>query len=150
MSLTQGEAVFQVVRSIFPQDAVPETRTWSDEHKQKVYTALLTMFRNGEVNKSSGGTDDASLLKYIPGLVNNWVRKDPRMNGGAKYTPKNPGVRKSSGDAALKAMGQLLEITTDPEARAEIQAAIDARILELNPPKKINVDALPEALRKFV
>jgi hypothetical protein len=148
--MSQGEAVFQVVRATFTQDVVPETRTWSDEQKRTIYMSLLTMFRNGEVNKSSGGNDDASLLKYIPGLVNNWVRKDPRMNGGTKYQPKNPGVRKSSGDAALKAMGQLLEITTDPDARAEIQAAIDARILELNPPKKINVEHLPEALRKFL
>ena len=86
----------------------------------------------------------------MPGLVNNWLRKDGRLNGGVKYTAKNPGSRSGSGDEAIRAMKTLLSVTTDASAKLEIQAAIEARQAELKPKVEVNVAALPESLRHLV
>lgn len=153
--MTQGDVVFQAVVAVFGVDgeltgAVPETKAWTDEQKREVHGKVFIAFKTGVTTKSSGGTDDASLLKYIPGLVNNWVRKDLRLNGGVKYTAKNPGSRSGNGDEAIKNMKLLLANVTDPEARAAIQTEIDKRMEEIKPKVTINVDALPEALRHLV
>ena len=133
--MKQSDAVFQAVSKTFAThegQAIPETGRWTTEQKQEVYGTLLTMFQSGEVTKASGGTDDASLMKYIPGLVN------------------NPGSRTGSGDESIKAMRALLSGTTDPAVKNQIQTLIDARLEELKPKAVINVDALPEALRHLV
>lgn len=153
--MTQGDVVFQAVVAVFGTDgklteAVPETKAWTEAQKREVHDRVFMAFKTGVTVKSSGGTDDASLLKYIPGLVNNWVRKDLRLNGGVKYTAKNPGSRSGGGDEMIKNMKILLGATTDPEARLAIQAEIDKRMEELKPKVTINVDALPEALRHLV
>lgn len=147
--MKQGEAVFQAVSAVFGEinGALPETGKWTSEQKNAVYAAMLTSFKAGQWTKTSGGTDDAAVQKYIPGLVNNWVRKDKRLNGGIKYETKNPGSRTGTTDESVKAMKQLLAVTVDPAVKQQIQAAIDARLEELKPKAKINVEALPEALR---
>jgi hypothetical protein len=149
MAVTQGEAVFQAVRDVFPQEVVPPSTEWSSSQKEAVYGAVFRMFKDGYTSHR-GNPDDAALLKYIPGLVNNWVRKDKRLNGGAKYLPKNPGSRTGSGDEVLRNLKALLATQKDPEVRAEIQLHIDERMGALKPKPEINVDALPAALRHLV
>lgn len=148
--MTQNEAVFQAVKSVFGNDSVSETGKWSDEQKRQVYAALMTSFKSGGWTKNSGGTDEASVMKYIPGLVNNHVRKDTRLNGGIKYETKRPGSRAGSGDEAVRAMRQLLAATTDVDAKRAIQVEIDKRLAELKPKQEINAAALPENLRQFL
>lgn len=149
--MKQSEAVYLAVVNAFPDaEVIPSTSSWTDAQKQEVYGALLTSFKAGQWAKNSGGQDESSVMKYIPGLVNNHVRKDARLNGGTKYVAKNPGSRTGSGDESVKAMRTLLSVTTDPDAKAQIQAAIDTRIASLKPKQTINVDALPEALRHLV
>ena len=151
MSMTQGEAVFQAVRTIFTEGKVPPTTEWSNEQKHSVHSAILAMFQAGLVNKNSGGSDEASLLKYIPGLTNNWVRKDLRLNGGSQYVPKNPGSRQGSGDEQLKNLKLMLPMVSDPEAKAAVQAEIDKRIAQLaKPVATLDVSKIPEHLRKFI
>ena len=150
MAITQGEAVFQAVRAEFPQGKVPSTTEWTSEQKERVHDMVLQMFLTGIVDKKSGGSDEAALRKYIPGLVNNWVRKDLRLNGGSKYEPKNPGSRTSSGDETLKNLKLMLTMVTDPDARVAVQQEIDKRIAELKPTATVDVSKIPEHLRKFV
>lgn len=153
--MTQNEAVFQAVMAVFGNNgkldgAVPETGKWSDEQKKKVYGLVFNSFKSGEVEKRSGGQTDADLNKYIPGLVNNHVRKDKRLNGGVDYEPKRPGIRSGSGDESVKAMRTLLSMTTDPAAKAAIQAEIDKRLAEIKPKVTIDIEKLPESLRHLV
>lgn len=149
--MKQGEAVFQAVSKTFDtNEAVPETGAWTDAQKEKVYTELFTMFKSGQWAKNSGGQDDAAVLKYIPGLVNNWVRKDPRLNGGAKYVAKNPGSRQGSGDEMVKNMKLLLSTIEDPDQRAEVENAIKLRLEQLKPKTVIDVAKIPENLRHLV
>ena len=151
--MSQGEAVFQAVSAVFNLEngPVPETTQWTRAQKDQVHDSLLAMYKAGMWMKSSGGTDDVQLKKYIPGLVNNWVRKDTRLNGGNKYQPKRPGSRAGSGDEVLKNLRLLLSVTTDPEAKDKVQAAIDARIAETAKPKQeVNIEMIPEHLRHLV
>lgn len=150
--MKQSEAVYVAVTEVFPHngEGVPETGKWTAEQKHRVYNALLLSFKAGQWIKSSGGTDDDSVMKYIPGLVNNHVRKDTRLNGGTKYQAKNPGSRSGSGDESVKAMRMLLSATTDVDARKQIEAAIAARLEELKPKQVINLASLPESLRHLV
>ncbi len=149
--MKQGDAVVQVVKSVFGEldGAYPETGRWNDAQKEQVYGTLFKMFRSGEIVHSKS-PDDAELMKYIPGLVNNWVRKSDRLNGGVKYTPKNPGSRKGSGDPSIKAMKTLLSTIDDPTERANIEKAIKARQEELKPKPTVDVSVLPEELRHLV
>jgi hypothetical protein len=148
--MTQNEAVVIAVRTVFTEGVVPETKTWTQSQKDEIHSLVFRMFKSGECTKNSGGQTDADLLKYIPGLVNNHVRKDKRLNGGVEYTPKNPGSRSGSGDESIRAMKMLLSVTTETDARAQIQAAIDERLAQLKPKVEINAAALPEALRHLV
>lgn len=148
--MTQGEAVFQAVRAVFPEGKVPPTTEWNSEQKEKVHTAILQMFQAGLVSKNSGGSDEATLMKYIPGLTNNWVRKDTRLNGGTQYVPKNPGSRTGSGDEKLKNLKALLSLVTDPEAKQAVQEEINKRQAELKPKLVVDISKIPESLRHLV
>ena len=151
MSMTQGEAVFQAVRTIFTEGKVPPTTEWSSTQKEQVHDSILQMFRAGLVAKNSGGSDEIALRKYVPGLVNNWVRKDKRLNGGEVYIPKNPGSRTGSGDDKLKNLKVLLTVVTDPEAKAAVQLEIDKRVAELaKPAQVVDISKIPEHLRHLV
>ena len=144
--MTQGEAVYQAVCTVLENNSINEKIELNPTEKKAVYAHVHSYFESSQVAYS--GT--APLSKYVPGLVNNWLRKDTRLNGGGKYSAKNPGIRAGSGDAALKAMKALLSAQTDASARAQIQAAIDQRIAELKPKKVVDLAALPPELRHLV
>jgi hypothetical protein len=128
-----------------------------DSDKAKVREILFTMFKQGKVEYKSSFQakvdDDSELKKYISGLVNNWIRKAKEFNCGQTYKAKNPGSRAGSQDSKVKEMRKLLSVTTDPQAKAMIQQAIDSRVSELKAEKnqvEIDVDNLPEHLRHLV
>jgi hypothetical protein len=153
--MTQNEAVFQAVSAVFGEQLdndgrVPETGQWSEAQKKEVYGFLMQSFKAGEWEKKSGGTDDESVMKYIPGLVNNHVRKDKRLNGDVEYVAKRPGSRQGTGDESVKAMKTLLSMTTDPEAKAAIQIEIAKRVAEIKPKVELDISKLPESLRHLV
>lgn len=152
--MTQNEAVYLAVSAVFGKELdqdgrVPETGQWSAAQKEAVYSLMTQSFNAGEWEKKSGGTDPESVAKYIPGLVNNHVRKDKRLNGDVEYVAKRPGSRQGTGDESVKAMRTLLSMTTDPEAKAAIQLEIAKRIAELKPKVEINVEKLPPHLREL-
>jgi hypothetical protein len=127
------------------------------EDKKKVQTILATGFNKGEIQMSADAQakyvgNTAEMNKYVSGLINNWVRKFPDFNAGAKYEAKNPGSRAGTGDEQVKEMRKLLKATTDSTSKILIQEAIDSRLAEIKPESKvtINVEALPEFLRHLV
>ena len=135
----------------------PISDVLNDSDKAKVREILFTMFRQGEIEyKSSFQSkvdDDSELKKYISGLVNNWIRKAKEFNSGNTYQAKNPGSRAGSQDSKVKEMRKLLQVTTDPQAKAMIQEAINQRVSEIKAEKnQVEIDAsqLPEHLRHLV
>lgn len=127
------------------------------EDKKKVQTILATGFNKGEIAMSDDAKtkyigNTSEMNKYVSGLINNWVRKFPDFNAGAKYEAKNPGSRAGTGDEQVREMKKLLSATSDETSKTLIQEAIDARLAEIKPVSKvtINVDALPDFLRHLV
>ena len=124
------------------------------EDKKKVQTILSTGFNKGEIQLSAEAAakyvgNTSEMNKYVSGLINNWVRKYSDFNGGDKYTPKNPGSRQGTSDEQVKEMRKLLKVTTDSSAKEAIEAAISARLTEIKPASKVevNLDAIPAELR---
>lgn len=122
--------------------------------KEQVRAILFNAFRQGQVQYKESFqakvNDDKELKSYISGLVNNWIRKAKEFNSGQAYKAKNPGSRAGSTDPQVKEMRKLLSVTSDPEAKQAIQAALDSKLAELKAAKQqvtINVDALPAELR---
>lgn len=161
--LSQKNAVRNVIVSTFPNyemgGEVILKSLLTTEIKKAMRSALFESFRAGEVTFGAGDNklaDDVYLSKYVSGLLDNWVRKDPDFNanfGGGKYETKNPGSRAGSQDESIREMRKLLKSTElSTQDRAEIEKAINDRLTEIKPESvvTINVDAIPEHLRKFV
>jgi hypothetical protein len=143
----QKDAVFQAVCDVRGSTEFNDAVELTKEERGKVQASLTAGFQAGDIAYQGDATDSTKLSAYVSGLVSNWLRKDKRLNGNVAYIAKNPGTRTGSGDETLKAMRTLLSVTTDEEARVEIQQEIDKRVTELKPKKTVNVDALPESLR---
>lgn len=147
--MNQKEAVFQAVTLVKGEESFTGPVVLSREEREQVSKFVADSFTKGEVSFADGKREGKELSVYVSGLISNWLRKDERLNGKVKYVPKNPGSRAGNGDEMLKAMRLLLQATTDPDAKREIQSEIDKRMGELKPKKTINTDALPEHLRKY-
>lgn len=155
--MSQKEAVFNAVTSVLTEnsitinegDAVSLTR----ELRAQVNAILFEGFRSGSI-ELEGEYTDSDLKGYVSGLQSNWLRKDKRLNGGSKYSAKNPGSRIGSGDAQLKAMRALLTTLSSEEDRNEVQAAIDTRVSQIQAAKvktvSIDTSALPSALSHLI
>jgi hypothetical protein len=153
--MNQKDAVFQAVYAVISngneEHEIHGKVELSKDQKKQVHTLLIAEFLAGRV-EFRGTMNEEVAKDYVPGLVNNWLRKDKRLNGGEKYVPKNPGSRQGSGDEALKMMRSLLKITTDPEDRKAIEKEIAAREAVVKAAKQPVIDPakLPESLRHLV
>lgn len=156
--LTQKDAVYNAVTSVLAENNVSVEGTnasavMTRELRAQVNQVLFEGFRDGSIELDKEFTD-TELKGYVSGLQSNWLRKDTRLNGGGKYSAKNPGSRVGSSDPSLKAMRALLSTLTSESDKAEVQTAIDARVSEIQASKvkKVVIDttALPAALQGFV
>lgn len=154
--LTQKEAVFAAVTAYLEEqdktyrdDAAVEL----DREDRKTIIGMLSasMQEDGielSEQKASKMTEEKDYRDYASNILNNWTRKDTRLNGGETYTPKNPGSRQGAGDQQIKELKNLLKL--HPEQHAAIELAIDKRLSELaierNKSKiaKVNFDLIPE------
>jgi len=91
--MNQKEAVFTFVTQICSSNNLKPTEL-SREVKKDIVKALMVGFVEGSIqlfntdaNKSKLA-DLKKLEEYCSGLLNNWLRKDIRLNGGVKYEPK--------------------------------------------------------------
>lgn len=159
--VSQKQAVTNAVLSIFPDYELGGETTLSSiltpDSKKEIRSLVFEAFKAGEVSfsedaQSKYGQDDQALMKYVGGMVDNWIRKNKDFNNGQAYVTKNPGSRAGSQDDQIKALRGLKKTTNDPQALAEIEEAIQTRLAEIKPTKtvEINVDALPEHLKHLV
>ncbi len=145
--MNQREGVFKAVIAVLGEEPTRGVAVKLEKpQKEQVHALLVNGFAAGEI-EYRGAVTREELKKYVPGLLNNWLRKDPRLNGNTKYVPKNPGVRQGSGDETMKALKGLLATLKDADQRAEVERAIEARKKELKPSMVIDVTKLPEHLR---
>ncbi len=146
--MNQKTATYNAIQSVI--DFTDGTKIdMTKDQKAEVKAILVQQFKDGEIELKSEQED---LGKYVNGLINNWLRKDKRLNGNVEYKAKNPGSRAGQGDTQIKNLRLLLKTDIDESAKAEVQQAITARLAELKPEKQIVVDAeaIPEHLKHLI
>ena len=149
---SQKEATFAAVTSAFSEfgikyDKSVSCRTIVDGNKNlhtNIIDRLVMMIESGEMPLSSKQKDNR---KYCVGLLNNWLRRDLRLNGGVEYVG-NVGT----GSSEVRNLKALLAQQTDEEAKMVIQAEIDKLIAEKAAKKAPAIDEtkIPEHLKKFL
>lgn len=167
MAIKQREAVYQVTTEVLARSEVQFTPGVTDvksvvssDIRAEITDQLVSLFQEGQVDLKSSESnqsklqDPKKLRSYVTGLVTNWFNKDPLLNGGTRYAPKSPGSRAGSGDAQIREMKILkkhLESRGEMDKVAKVEAAIQARISEINaeksPKEEIDVDQLPDSLK---
>lgn len=81
--LSQKNAVYNFVTEALGSANKPEGTKLKElvtkEVRKVVRLRLFAAVKSGEV-KLSKQYDDSKLKKYCSGLINNWLKKDPRFN----------------------------------------------------------------------
>jgi hypothetical protein len=91
-NLTQREAVFQEIAHVLKEDKISfdggtVKPHLNEERLKRVYDALVKGFMAKRIslkdneNNQKKLTEAALLRTYVIGLCNNWLRRDPRLNG---------------------------------------------------------------------
>jgi hypothetical protein len=154
--MSQKAAVFAAVSDVL--GTFSGATELSTDQRKEVIASVMKGFEAGTVELSAEAAakydTPAKLKSYTQGLVSNWLRKDTRLNGGAKYEAKNPGSRAGTGDQTVKALRALRSTLTDNDQMAEVDAEITARLAAAKASKTkttdINIEALPESLRHLI
>lgn len=160
--LNQKESVFQAVTSVLEEagQSVDGKVSLTKDQRSQVVTLVTESINSGDTEFSDAAKakydTTEKVRSYTVGLVNNWLRKDKRLNGGEAYKPANPGSRAGSQDPVIKELRKLLSTLTEEDQKAAVQAEIDARLSEIKAEKAatkqatINLDQIPEHLRALV
>lgn len=130
----------------------------SSEERAQVIEMVTAWIESGDCDFSAKAhakyPDTQAKRGYVSGMVSNWYRKSPELNGGVKYTPKNPGSRVGSQDEEVKNLRLLLKSgQLDEDGAKLVQERIDQRIAQINAERnqvEVNYDALsPELLESL-
>jgi hypothetical protein len=146
---SQSKAVVEVVQAIVGVDTTKPAVLTSEQRKQAI-TMLAEGLMNGEINLSKDYSE-AKVRSYASGLLSNWLRKSPALNGGTKYQAKNPGSR--SGSQEYKQAVALRATLTQrgEEVPAELVEFIEAHKPQpKSTAKTLDTSALPEHLQSLV
>ena len=152
-TVNQKEAVFNAITSItevHDGEAVQLTK----DQKSTLIGMLAEGLESGAIEvkpaKQAKMTEDKHYREYASNILNNWTRKDLRLNGGEKYETKNPGSRAGSQDPQVKELRKFKSTLSDPDQIAAVEQAIEVRLAELKRERnaakieEINFDLIPE------
>lgn len=164
---SQRQAVYVAIMNVladanvsFDDGQTPTAAEVLTKDQRKAVQEIVTMgLINGEVEFSSEARAKYDTVEktrnYTSGLVNNWLRKDKRLNGNVKYEAKNPGSRAGAGDEQIKALKLVRAAKADDaDAVKAIDEAIAQRQAEIKSAKPAvtltaeQIAALPEELRE--
>jgi len=161
--LTQKEAVYNITMSVLYENKVVFdegeqhiNEVMTKEMRSTITECLMDSFRFGDEVKLDKDYDYKKLRAYTQGVISNWYRKDPRLNGGTKYIPKKKGSRVGLNDPQVKAMRKMLKEvkkTNNQQHINAIQTEINKRLAIIQSEKaksKVDVSAIPEHLRHLV
>ena len=150
--MKQRDAVYQAVINVMGEHEGAYEPT--KDERESIIMIVTEGFVQGNVDFSDSAKakydSPAKIKGYVGGLVSNWLRKDPQLNGGVKYVAKNPGSRAGQSDAQLKALRQLAKTLTDPTKVEFINTKIEERVAEIRAEKAkstdIDLSSLPQDL----
>ena len=155
---SQKEAVYSTVKSVIAEHGIEHEDftqlTLPKNVKEECVAILVTGFNNGEIELKS---KQDNIKSYVGGLLNNWLRKDKRFNGGVVYKAKNPGSRTGQQDPMVKNLRILL--STLPEGSEAYEACkqrMEQRIAEVKAEKartqvkEIDFSAIPDDIKALL
>jgi hypothetical protein len=105
----------------------------TDTMRKSISEILCEGFRAGAIELSDTPSNRDKLAsppklnQYVSGLISNWFRKGPDLNGSTKYQPKNPGSRAGQSDPQLKALMLLATKFKGTDKEAELFRHIQLR-----------------------
>ena len=91
--LTQREAVFIEVTKVLREEKIqvsakqPVKALLNEGHMKRIYSGLIAGFKASRITLKETESnkqklaDEKALMVYVIGLVNNWLRRDNRLNG---------------------------------------------------------------------
>lgn len=158
--MKQSQAVYQATKQVCDEhgiefaDGMDFKEVFNGDQRGEVIDIVTQMLINGEADfsdKARAKYDTPEKVRgYCSGMVSNWYRKMPQLNGNTQYKAKNPGSRTGSQDEEVKNLKALLKSDQlDDDGQAIVQKRLDERIKELKAAKsqvEINYDALDPAL----
>ena len=144
MTITQKESVFQSY-----QEGVSQGLSGQDL-KSFVVEKIKDGLMSGEVEYKNDRTDEKSVINYSRALYSNWMKKDPRLNGGTKYVPQTTRGPRTT-DESLKSLESSLKSlkvhNADPDLISRVENAIETRRNELQLQKsQSKVQSLEETM----
>lgn len=148
---TQKDGVFAVMMAVLEKfgstyDAtIDYSKSITKPMKTEAITFLVEQFEAGNIPLDRPQGD--KLHQYCSGLLNNWLRRDKRLNGNVEYVGKvgnsDPQIREAR---KLLTSGKI----TDPVVIARIESTIEKLVAEKRKDVEIDVSKLPEELKGFV
>jgi hypothetical protein len=156
--VNQKEAVFNTVTSFLNEQGKSvidgEAVMLEREDKRTIIGMLATSLEANEIEvseaKQAKMTEDKHYRDYASNILNNWSRKDTRLNGGEKYQTKNPGSRAGAGDDQVRELKKFRSTLSDADQIASVDKAIEERLTVLKAERnaakvtEINFDLIPE------
>jgi hypothetical protein len=151
--MKQKEAVYLATKEVIGSEFedgmnVLEHLVDNTEAKRSIVDIVCSGFEQSKIDLKSTEANTAktkdpkALRAYVIGLVNNWHRKDTRLNGCVKYETRNPGSRAGAGDEQIHSMKKLYDHfkTSDPTKASLLKTAIEKRQNELQNAKVKDID----------
>lgn len=157
--LSQKECVFATIEEFFTNNGLtlPNKVSLSLSDKKLIVEALTDKAMLGcmslEPESKAKYHSRDLMLGYCTKLLNNWLRKDIRLNGGVKFFIKNPGSKAGTSDPQIKQLKEIKSKIIDATYTKAIDEQINIRLSKLNNNKKfksINKDLLPEEIQSLI
>ena len=158
----QKEAVYEAVSAFMHENNRVindgDSVDLSSEDRKTIVTMIVTAISVGDMEFSLEAANNydtpEKVRNYSTGLLSNWLRKDTRLNGGARHSIKNPGSKVGQSDPLIKQLKALKKELTNPKEIAKVDAEINTCIEQLRLKKSknasINKDDLPAHLLHLV
>ena len=134
--MTQKECVFVCVMTVLELMGVDYDTTvkYLDFFKlnptelAKVHGLVVGMFMEKKVALNKDWSEE-QITKYVPGLVNNHLRKDKRLNSNTEYVAANPGRNAGATSPEIRNLRNMLKLVKgNAAAEAKVQAELEKKI----------------------
>jgi hypothetical protein len=151
--ISQSDAVLAATLSVFGDrysPTVPIKSIASDADRQAVHALLIEGFQNGTIRLSDkiDATNIKELNTYVSGLISNWWKKNPKLNGGVKYEPQTSRPQASSPVKAIMALRMECEAKGNQEGVQQCDAYLAKLEAEMIAKKNaIDESKIPMELR---
>lgn len=159
---SQKEAVYLAISSFMQENDRQfdngDKLDLSSEDRKTIVTMIVAAIDIGDmefsVEAAAKHNTPEKIRNYSTGLLSNWLRKDERLNGGAKHSIKNPGSRIGQDDDVVKTLKQLKKELTNIREIAAVDGEIEARLEWLRNEKQksvlIDKSSIPKHLLHLV